>query len=289
MFSFFKSEKVVGLSFALLVTRNPFSGQSKGPSQGLLQGPLQGKSGKQMNRWRTLKCYSLLLVLLFPFLSHSDQLESAQSAETQTITQVSETLTDKNNAGELLTTKNHYKLLVLGDSLSAAYGLTKEQGWVYLLRAAWEGSDKPISVINGAISGDTTDGGLARLPRLLDLHKPTHLLIELGGNDGLQGHHPRKIKSNLESMISLATDADVRVMLQEIQIPTNYGRRYTTMFANVFDIVATKQDIPLIPFFLEEIALNKALMQNDGIHPTAEAQPMIVDFMKPKLEALILD
>ena len=202
----------------------------------------------------------LLVCLLFPFYSHSDQQELQE-----------------------------HKLLVLGDSLSAAYGLTQQQGWVYLLQNAWESENKSIAVVNGAISGDTTDGGLSRLPRLLDLHKPTHLLIELGGNDALQGHNPSKIRGNIEKMVQLAKQDNVEVMLQAMQIPTNYGRRYTEMFMQVFKDVAQENNIPLIPFFLEEIALNKELMQNDGIHPTAEAQPMITALLKPQLEAHILN
>ena len=203
---------------------------------------------------------SLLVCLLFPFYSHSDQQEVQE-----------------------------HKLLILGDSLSAAYGLTQQQGWVYLLQNAWVSENKPIIVINGAISGDTTDGGLSRLPRLLDLHKPTHLLIELGGNDALQGHNPKKIKANIEQMVQLAQKNNVEVMLQEMQIPTNYGKRYTKMFMQVFTDIAAENNIPLIPFFLENIALNKDLMQNDGIHPTAEAQPMITELLKPQLEVHIFD
>lgn len=203
---------------------------------------------------------ALLVCLLFPFYSYSDQQELKE-----------------------------HKLLVLGDSLSAAYGLTQQQGWVYLLQNAWENENKSIVVINGAISGDTTDGGLSRLPRLLDLHNPTHLLIELGGNDALQGHNPSKIRVNIDKMVQLAKQNNVEVILQKMQIPTNYGRRYTDMFMQVFKDVAQKNNIPLIPFFLEEIALNKELMQNDGIHPTAEAQPMIKALLKPQLEAYILN
>lgn len=203
---------------------------------------------------------SLLVCILFPFYSHSDQQEVEE-----------------------------HKLLIVGDSLSAAYGLTQQQGWVYLLQNAWSNENKSITVINGAISGDTTDGGLARLPRLLDLHKPTHLLIELGGNDALQGHNPKKIKANIEKMVQLAQNNNVEVMLQEMQIPTNYGRRYTQMFMKVFTDIAAENNIPLIPFFLEDIALNKDLMQNDGIHPTAEAQPMITELLKPQLEVHIFE
>jgi acyl-CoA thioesterase-1 len=114
------------------------------------------------------------------------------------------------------------------------------------------------------------------------------LLIELGGNDALQGHNPKKIRANIEEMVQLAKAQNVEVMIQAMQIPTNYGRRYTQMFTDVYEDVAKSNNVPLIPFFLEEIALNKDLMQSDGIHPTAEAQPMITAFLKPKLEQHIL-
>jgi acyl-CoA thioesterase-1 len=176
-----------------------------------------------------------------------------------------------------------YKLLVLGDSLSAAYRLPAQQGWVYLLAQQWQQREQPIEVVNAAISGDTTDGGLARLPRLLDLHAPTHLYIELGGNNALQGHNPSKIKQNLINMIELAKAKEVEVIIQEMQIPTNYGARYTKAFNQIFHDLAKEFSLPLIPFFLQDIALNKELMMNDGIHPTKEAQPLIVDYMSPKL------
>lgn len=210
--------------------------------------------------------YIFFIVLLFPFIAHSDQAIQANS--------------DSENVSE-------YKLLVLGDSLSAAYGLTAAQGWVSLLQEYWDEKEQSIEVVNAAISGDTTDGGLARLPRLLTLHQPTHLYIELGGNNGLQGHNPTKIKQNLAQMIELAQQNDIEVILQEIQIPTNYGRRYTELFIQNYHQLAEQYDVPLIPFFLQDIALDASLMQNDGIHPTAEAQLMIVEFLAPKLARLI--
>jgi acyl-CoA thioesterase-1 len=212
--------------------------------------------------------YIFFIVLLFPFIAHSDQGAPV-------------------NTGDKYVTE--YKLLVLGDSLSAAYGLRAAQGWVSLLQTKWRESGQPISVVNAAISGDTTDGGLARLPRLLALHQPTHLYIELGGNNGLQGHNPKKIKQNLAQMIKLAKQNDIEVILQEIQIPTNYGRRYTELFVQNYHQLANEYDVPLIPFFLQDIALKPALMQNDGIHPTAEAQAMIVEFLSPKLIKVILE
>ncbi len=206
---------------------------------------------------RTLSAYWLLLTisLLFSANVHSDQDKATLQAAQQ------------------------YSILVLGDSLSAAYNLRSEQGWVYLLNQKWDQNMVPATLINAAISGDTTDGGLARLPRLLDLHNPSHLYIELGGNNGLQGHNPKKIKQNIEQMIELAKDSEVKVILQEMQIPTNYGPRYTRIFNQIFHELAEQYDIPLIPFFLQDIALKPELMMNDGIHPKSEAQPLIADFM----------
>ncbi|WP_205964544.1 arylesterase [Paraglaciecola marina] len=177
------------------------------------------------------------------------------------------------------------KLLILGDSLSAAYGLKQEQGWVSLLQDAWQ--NKPITIINAAISGETTDGALARLPRLLNTHQPTHVFIELGGNDGLQGHPIHKMRDNLQSIIDLSQKSGSKVFLQQMQIPTNYGRRYTESFTSSYTQLASENDIPLLPFFLEEIALNENLMQRDGIHPTAEAQVIIAKGMQQTLEVLI--
>ena len=178
------------------------------------------------------------------------------------------------------------KLLILGDSLSAAYGLKQEQGWVSLLQDAWQ--DQGIKLVNAAISGETTDGALARLPRLLEQHSPTHIFVELGGNDGLQGHPVTKMRDNLEKIIQLSQSSEVQVILQQIQIPTNYGKRYTQMFTNTFTDLATEYQLTLLPFFLENIALDKSLMQRDGIHPTAEAQIIIAKDMQKTLREIIL-
>lgn len=178
------------------------------------------------------------------------------------------------------------KLLILGDSLSAAYGLKQEQGWVSLLQDAWQNQD--IKVINAAISGETTDGALARLPRLLEQHSPTHIFIELGGNDGLQGHPINKMRDNLEKIVQLSHKSAVKVILQQMQIPTNYGKRYTSMFTDTYTDLALEYDLILLPFFLQNIALDKNLMQRDGIHPTAEAQVLIAQEMQKTLGEIIL-
>lgn len=180
-----------------------------------------------------------------------------------------------------------YKLLILGDSLSAGYGLKQEQNWVSLLQIAWQ--DKPIEIINAAISGETTDGALARLPRLLDQHQPSHIFIELGGNDGLQGHPVTKMQKNIAQIIQLSMTNNVSVILQEMQIPSNYGRRYTKMFTDSYTTLATEYKVVLLPFFLQEVALNKDLMQGDGIHPNAKAQPLIADDMQSILLPLIFE
>lgn len=187
------------------------------------------------------------------------------------------------------TSTQSVKLLLLGDSLSAAYGLTTDQGWVSLLQNKWNDAHTDIEIVNAAISGETSDGGLARLPRLLEQHKPSHLLIQLGGNDGLQGHNVNKLRNNLREMTSLAKSAGITVMIQEMYIPTNYGRRYNQMFTSSFSLVAEEKDVPLVPFFLTEIALNQDLMQRDGIHPNAEAQPMIAEIMRESLEPLLIE
>ncbi|MGK0304498.1 MAG: acyl-CoA thioesterase-1 [Gammaproteobacteria bacterium] len=193
-----------------------------------------------------------ILLILIPLLLISDQLQAKET-----------------------------KLLILGDSLSAAYGLKQEQGWVSLLQDAWQ--DKDIIIINAAISGETTDGALARLPRLLKQHSPTHIFVELGGNDGLQGHPVSKMRNNLEKIIQLSQAGKVKVILQQMQIPTNYGKRYTQMFTGSYALLAEQYGLTMLPFFLENIALDKSLMQRDGIHPTAEAQIIIAKDMQKRL------
>ncbi|WP_299072043.1 arylesterase [uncultured Paraglaciecola sp.] len=177
------------------------------------------------------------------------------------------------------------KLLILGDSLSAAYGLKQEQGWVSLLQDAWK--DQDVNIINAAISGETTDGALARLPRLLEQHSPTHIFVELGGNDGLQGHPVSKMRANLEKIIQLSQQNKAKVILQQMQIPTNYGTRYTQMFSHSYTLLSQKYAVILLPFFLETIALDKSLMQNDGIHPNATAQVLIAKQMQNTLAKII--
>lgn len=165
-------------------------------------------------------------------------------------------------------------LLIVGDSLSAAHGIEREAGWVALLR---ERVGDAHEVVNASISGDTTSSGAARLPELLERHSPDIVLLELGGNDGLRGLSPQQMKLNLRDMIEKSQAADARVLLLGIEIPPNYGASYTDAFRGVFRQLSEEYAIPLVPFILDGIALQDAMMQDDGIHPTAEAQPTILD------------
>lgn len=178
-------------------------------------------------------------------------------------------------------------LLVLGDSISAAFGLDTRQGWVSLLeqRLAAEGFD--YQVVNASVSGDTSAGGLARLPTLLAEHRPDLLIVELGGNDGLRGQPPAQLQQNLAAMVQQAHKAGTRVLILGMKLPPNYGLRYTTAFADVFPQVAKEQDVALVPFLLEGAAGLPLMTQADGIHPTAAAQPRLLDNVWPVLKPLL--
>ncbi|WP_075881520.1 arylesterase [Vreelandella massiliensis] len=175
-------------------------------------------------------------------------------------------------------------ILVMGDSLSAAYNIEREAGWVTLL-AERLGDD--VEVINASISGETTSGGAQRFPKLLRQHSPTMVLLELGGNDGLRGLSPQQMRANLAQMIEQSQAAGAEVLLLGIDIPPNYGQAYRDAFKGVFTELADTYDVPLVPFLLEDIALNDSLMQDDDIHPTAEAQPIILDNVWPKLAPML--
>lgn len=174
-------------------------------------------------------------------------------------------------------------ILLLGDSLSASYGMKQNEGWVYLLNQQLETKNAGYQIINASISGETTGGGLSRLPGILSKEKVDFLIIELGGNDGLRGFPADLIKNNLLQIIGLAQKQNIKVFLMEIKIPPNYGPRYNQMFSNVFSEVAEETNIKLLPFFLNTIATDADLMQADGIHPTKAAQPKIVDVMNDTL------
>ncbi|MFQ2029561.1 arylesterase [Aeromonas veronii] len=189
--------------------------------------------------------------------------------------------------GSLLSSAQAQTLLVLGDSLSAGYQMQVEQSWPALLNQKWQKEGSKHTLLNASISGETTQGALARLPALLKEHKPDWLLIELGGNDGLRGFAPTITRQNLASMIALAKEQQTRVVLTQIQLPRNYGARYLRQFEQIFPELAQANDLPLLPFFMDDIALGPELMMNDGIHPTPAAQPQIRDkvarFMEPLL------
>lgn len=179
-------------------------------------------------------------------------------------------------------------LMIFGDSLSAAYGVQTEEAWVALLkeRLDEEGLDQ-WQVVNASISGETTDGGLRRLPKLLDENKPDIVIIELGGNDGLRGFPPQVIRRNLSSMIEQVNEAGARALLVGMQIPPNYGQRYTSAFAEIYPELADEQDTELVPFFLDGIYDQEGMMQDDDIHPTAEAQGQLLENIWPVLEPML--
>ncbi len=177
--------------------------------------------------------------------------------------------------------------MILGDSISAAYGIQRETGWVALLKKRLNALSAPISVVNASVSGETTGGGLARLRQALDAHDPAVVVIELGGNDGLRGYPIERIRENLNRIVALAKIDSRQVLLIGMQIPPNYGPRYTRAFTGMFAEIAEAHEIVLVPFFLQEVALTPELMQRDGIHPTADAQTILLDTMWPYLEGLL--
>ena len=179
-------------------------------------------------------------------------------------------------------------VLVLGDSISAAYGMQREQGWVQLLQDRLAVIDPGYRVVNASMSGDTTGGGLVRLPAVLATHNPALVIIELGGNDGLRGYPVAEIESNLRQLVALASAGHRQVLLLGMQIPPNYGHRYTRAFQNLFGEVAAEQGVAVVPSFLEEVGVRPELMQDDGIHPNAKAQALLLDTVWPFVEALLL-
>lgn len=178
-------------------------------------------------------------------------------------------------------------VLVVGDSISAAFGLDTRQGWVALLQERLVEQGYDYRVINASVSGDTSAGGAARLPALLAEHRPDLVIIELGGNDGLRGQSPVQLQQNLASMIDKARLGDARVLLLGMRLPPNYGVRYTTAFAQVFTRLAEEKQVALVPFFLEGVGGVPGMMQNDGIHPAAGAQSILLNNVWPRLQPLL--
>jgi acyl-CoA thioesterase-1 len=178
-------------------------------------------------------------------------------------------------------------ILVYGDSISAGYGLAVERGWVNLLADRLREQGYGFRVVNASVSGETTTGGLARLPRALSTHRPQIVIIELGGNDGLRGLPLATTRSNLEALIRLASGGRRQVLLLGMRMPPNYGERYTSGFAAAYQDLARRQHVALVPFLLEGVADQAALMQADGIHPNERGQPLLLDNVWPVLKPIL--
>ena len=178
-------------------------------------------------------------------------------------------------------------ILVYGDSLSAGYGLPREQGWVHLLEQRLRAEKFDYKVVNASISGETTLGGLGRIEAALKTHRPALVIVELGANDGLRGATPESIRRNLEAITDACRRARARVLLVGIRLPPNYGTAYTEKFHEVFNTVARSRKLPLVPFLLDGFADDRKLFLDDGIHPNAAAQPLILDTVWKELKPLL--
>jgi acyl-CoA thioesterase-1 len=178
-------------------------------------------------------------------------------------------------------------VLVVGDSLSAAYGIDQNDGWVALLRDRLKKESASYDVVNASISGDTTAGGVNRLESALRKHTPAVVVLELGANDGLRGLPVKDMRANLQRMIEMSLAAGARVLLVGMRIPTNYGIGYTQKFAEAYQDLASQFKLPLVPFLLDGVALDMKLMQDDGLHPRAEAQPTLLENVWPHLKPLL--
>ena len=178
-------------------------------------------------------------------------------------------------------------ILVFGDSLSAGYGIRVEQGWVSLLAQKIEQEGYGFHVVNASVSGETSAGGLARLPRALSLQQPRIVLLELGANDGLRGLPMQQTQENLGKMIALLQQQHIPVLLLGLKLPPNYGERYTSGFATMYQSLKDQYHVPLLPFLLENVALKPDLMQADGLHPNEQGQPLLLDNVWPTLVPLL--
>lgn len=178
-------------------------------------------------------------------------------------------------------------ILILGDSLSAGYGLRTEQGWVALLAEKLKQHAPHYQVVNDSISGDTSSGGLARINKLLDRHKPKILVIELGANDGLRGLPPKNLYDNLSKIIKAGREHNAEILLLGIRIPPNYGKPYTDKIYEVYPQLAAEFKVKWLPFIVEDIFLDPALIQVDGLHPNSVAQPKLLDKVWPVLQTII--
>ena len=181
------------------------------------------------------------------------------------------------------------KLLILGDSISAGFGIKESQNWTTLLKSSFSKEGKSLEIINSSISGDTTSGGLSRINRDLNTYKPDFVLVELGGNDALRGYPISRIKQNLLKIVSIISDNQSIPIIMQIKIPPNYGKKYIEAFENIYSEVASETDAKLISFILENVALRDDLMQPDGIHPNEKAQPFITEQIKKEIGYLIFN
>ena len=181
------------------------------------------------------------------------------------------------------------KLLILGDSISAGFGIKESQNWTTLLKSSFSKEGKSLKIINSSISGDTTSGGLSRISRDLNTYKPDFVLVELGGNDALRGYPISRIKQNLLKIVSIISDNQSIPIIMQIKIPPNYGKKYIEAFENIYSEVASETDAKLISFMLENVALRDDLMQPDGIHPNEKAQPFITEQIKKEIGYLIFN
>jgi acyl-CoA thioesterase-1 len=179
-------------------------------------------------------------------------------------------------------------ILIVGDSLSAAYGIAPKQGWVQLLQQRLDQQyPKQHKVVNASVSGETTSGALARLPKLLQTYQPQVVVIELGGNDGLRGQPPQMIQNNLAQLIQLSQKNKATVLLFGMKIPPNYGTAYSAAFEKNYQVISQQYKIKLLPFFLDGVAGHKNLIQNDQIHPNAKAQPMLLNLAYPYIKGAL--
>lgn len=179
-------------------------------------------------------------------------------------------------------------IVVLGDSLSAGYGVKTQEGWVKLLEQRLAAQGYEYRVVNASVSGETTQGGVARLPRMIDLHKPAIVIVELGGNDGLRGLPLATSRENLKRAIEMSRKANAKVVLVGMVIPPNYGQRYGQEFRDMFAALAKQYEPAFVPFFLDKVALDPTMMQDDGIHPNAKGQPQLLENLWPKLRPLLV-
>lgn len=199
-------------------------------------------------------------------LPASAQLKNAAQAAEQVQKQATKTPTNQNKQ----------TIVVFGDSLSAGYGLSQNQSWVALMQAQVSQQKWPYQIINASISGETTSSGLARFKQMLSAHRPQIVILELGANDGLRGLPVAQMRDNLSAMITLAKASQTKVLLLGMKIPPNYGKKYTQDFSETYPLLAKQHQIDLVPFLLEGVAGHRQLIQNDGLHPLATAQPQLL-------------